>query len=247
LASYLIPGYQYPTVGLWGASLGSPVGGVGYIIANPNSGPGTTVNPDYTTAIANAQAAGWTVLGYVDTNYAAVALATVEGNVDKWFSLYGIVNIFFDRASELSTKVSYATSLTSYVHTTHGAGRSIMNMGAAPYSGFLTPSVVDGIVVFDATYAAFARRLLAITAATAFRSPTSSRPPRWAVPQVKCLRALHSERTCSTSPTRQTATSMCSRRTLPVRTSYLPTRHRCRYVLGIGHLLCCWHHRSHRC
>jgi hypothetical protein len=155
LASYLIPGYQYPTVGLWGASLGSPVGGVGYIIANPNSGPGTTVNPDYTTAIANAQAAGWTVLGYVDTNYAAVALATVEGNVDKWFSLYGIVNIFFDRASELSTKVSYATSLTSYVHTTHGAGRSIMNMGAAPYSGFLTPSVVDGIVVFDATYAAF--------------------------------------------------------------------------------------------
>jgi hypothetical protein len=154
-ATCIIPGYQYPTVGLWGASMGSPVGGRGYIIANVNSGPGTTVNSDYTTAIAAAIAAGWTVLGYVDTNSGATSSTTVETNITKWSTLYGVTSIFFDRASTLSTKVGYYTTLTTFVHTASAGALSVLNPGSPPYSGYMSLTVCDGICVFDNTYAVF--------------------------------------------------------------------------------------------
>lgn len=76
----IIPGYVYPgaiprTVwDDWCASA-EPVK---YIIANPGSpgGPGTFTDTNYQAVIANAQAAGIKILGYVDTSYAHPDVST---------------------------------------------------------------------------------------------------------------------------------------------------------------------------
>ena len=87
----LIPLYVYPTYlgSYWDVIEANPTN-VGYIIANPDTGPGTSVNSDYTTHIANMRATGIKVLGYVDTNYAGIALSTVDTTMTTWMDYYAI-------------------------------------------------------------------------------------------------------------------------------------------------------------
>jgi len=68
---------------------------VGMIIFNPNSGPGTVTNSAYTAAIAQAQAAGIKVLGYVSTEYGARAEADIDADVNGYYSLYSPSGIYF--------------------------------------------------------------------------------------------------------------------------------------------------------
>jgi len=82
--SVAIPAYFYPTSGSgnpWAVSTGATPG-VGIMIANPNSGPGTSVDSSYATVISNAKNAGIKVFGYVDTAYAGYSAASVEANVN---------------------------------------------------------------------------------------------------------------------------------------------------------------------
>jgi len=64
----LLPAYFYPFSNLnqsfWD-EMTAAAGQVGITaIVNPNSGPGTSVNPDYTTAVDAFRAAGGRVVGY---------------------------------------------------------------------------------------------------------------------------------------------------------------------------------------
>jgi hypothetical protein len=68
---------------------------VGMIIFNPNSGPGTVTKPGYAAAIAQAQAAGIKVLGYVSTQYGARAEADIDADVNGYYSLYSPSGIYF--------------------------------------------------------------------------------------------------------------------------------------------------------
>lgn len=61
---------------------------VGMIIFNPNSGPGTTADPAYVSAIAQARAAGILVLGYVGTSYGQRAEADIDADVNGYYALY---------------------------------------------------------------------------------------------------------------------------------------------------------------
>ena len=151
----LVPAYAYPSPAtFWdGLVAGAPT--VAYMIANASSGPGTTADPNHTAAIANAQNAGIRVLGYVDTNYNAVAPGTVEANVDLWFSLYGLPDIFFDRTSSSLADLAYYTTICDYVHARAGA-QVVLNPGVVPDIGYA--SIGDILVVFEdveANYAAF--------------------------------------------------------------------------------------------
>ena len=99
----LIPMYIYPSYfdeggGAW-QQVQSACPAASIVIANVASGPGTSVNDDFTAQIPLAQAAGLTVLGYVPTNYGATSAATVEGQVDDWYEWYNVDGIFFDEAS----------------------------------------------------------------------------------------------------------------------------------------------------
>jgi hypothetical protein len=152
---WMIPAYAYPTVNIWSTlAATAPVGTPSYVICDiSGTGPGTTVDPVYTAAIANAQAKGWTVLGYVDTAYGVDTPAAVKTQIDYWYSLYGIINIFFDECEPSAGSVAYYQGLTAYVRTTHGAGLSFLNFGTAPNAGFLSHTICDGLGPFENTYA----------------------------------------------------------------------------------------------
>jgi len=112
----LVPAYFYPT---WWS--GSPWDGLnaaaGQIpieaIMNPASGPGTSVNPDYTVAVTELQAAGGTVIGYVATGYGSRAAADVLSDVQSYITWYGVNGIFLDQMGNQDGNLDYVSVYTS--------------------------------------------------------------------------------------------------------------------------------------
>ncbi len=144
-------------------------------IGNPG-GPGTSASPAWATNIDYCGAAHVGVLGYVDTGYCQVPLATAEGQIDSWYAWYGadgIAGIFFDEADDPSNPnatsdcLSRSTSAVSYYHTlaafAHAiaAGQTVtFNFGENPASNWALSSTVaaqnaDIAVVFEDTYSNF--------------------------------------------------------------------------------------------
>jgi hypothetical protein len=133
----LIPLYVYPTYlgSYWDVIEANPTN-VGYIIANVDTGPGTSVNSDYTTHIGNMRAQGIKVLGYVDTDYAAIALSTVEATMAVWMSYYAIDGFFFDRCPNATGSEPYYASLNSYAKSTAGMV-TVNNYGSTFGPGYM--------------------------------------------------------------------------------------------------------------
>ncbi len=90
----LIPLYVYPdwwnTGNAWSyACAHSNTSNIGStVIANGNNGPTASRNTDYAQAIEICHDGGHNVIGYVDTSYGAVPLATVKANIDAWYNQY---------------------------------------------------------------------------------------------------------------------------------------------------------------
>ena len=118
------------------------------MVANPNNGPGTTLNADYAGAIARAQAAGVRVMGYVYTSYGARSAATVKADIATWKQFYGVTDIFFDEASDVAGKLAYYQDLVNTVHATAGA-KAMLNPGVNVDSGY--GQVADIINIFEGT------------------------------------------------------------------------------------------------
>ena len=133
----LIPLYVYPTYlgSYWDVIEANPAN-VGYIIANPDTGPGTSVNSDYTTHIANMRAAGIKVLGYVDTDYAGLALSSVAATMSTWVSYYAIDGFFFDRCPNATGSESYYATLNTHAKSTAGM-ITVNNYGSTFGPGYM--------------------------------------------------------------------------------------------------------------
>jgi len=84
------------------------------LIANVDNGPGGSKSSSWAAAIANQQAAGVTVLGYVYTQYGKRSETIVENAMVAWYDFYGVNGIFLDEMSPGDR--SYYTALTSYAH-----------------------------------------------------------------------------------------------------------------------------------
>jgi hypothetical protein len=90
----LIPLYVYPDAlsrnSRWkqACSLSDPSLGGSTIIANGNSAPTPSYNSAYAQAFELCHSYGQNVIGYVDTSYGAVPLATVERNISLWLGQY---------------------------------------------------------------------------------------------------------------------------------------------------------------
>lgn len=85
------------------------------VIINPGSGPGTAVSSSYVAQVGKAKAAGAKVLGYVYTDYAARAPATVKAEIDKYKAWYGVDGIFLDETSNVVAAVPYYADLSNYI------------------------------------------------------------------------------------------------------------------------------------
>ncbi|MBO0837035.1 MAG: hypothetical protein J2P28_16220, partial [Actinobacteria bacterium] len=163
----LIPLYDNANTSDWAQACSTVNGAHGgsWIIANVNDGPGPALVPAWASVIDNCYNYGRaSVIGYVDTDYGQLGIATVESQIKAWYSFYpgNIAGIFFDRASDTipgttTSNVSFYRALDSYVHKNHGANDEVvLNFGASPGSDWMFNSSnannADIVVTFESDY-----------------------------------------------------------------------------------------------
>ena len=156
----LIAMYIYPTNPAWNqveqihtAHPGSNID----IIANVNSGPGTAVNPDYTTGITNMRSAGINVLGYVFTSYCSRPLNIVEQEIARWVQFYPNVNgILLDQmqnqpnhlhlCAQNVPSTQYYALATQFAHSL-GATFVVGNPGTQTDRSYV--GTVDSMIIYE--------------------------------------------------------------------------------------------------
>lgn len=143
-----IPSYFYPGA-LW-TKLENSAPTVGLAIINPNSGPGSSRDPNYAAEITRAHAKGIKVVAYVHTSYGARSGPVVKAEVNQYYSWYNVDGIFFDEASNDCTKKNYYLALYNFVKTKGGVAKVIINPGTNTPECFITTA--DIIVNFEDVY-----------------------------------------------------------------------------------------------
>ena len=157
------------------STLGSTNSFVVADVGNPG-GPGTSESTSWATDIGYCGGSRVGVMGYVDTGFCQVPLATAESQIDDWYAWYradGLSGVFFDEAADpadpasptdclggTSPAVDYYRTLAGYVHG-KAAGQTVaFNFGVNPVSGWAFSSSspaqnVDVAVIFEDPYSQY--------------------------------------------------------------------------------------------
>ena len=146
----LVPAYFDPPSPLWTKALSAPAQTI--LIVNPDNGPGSSADPPCKRLISNARADGHRLIGYVYTRYGERPVSTVEGDINRWASFYGVHDIFFDEVSQSSAQLAYYRTITAYARA-HGAKIVVLNPGAVPTQAYFGLGAI--VVTFEDTYAAY--------------------------------------------------------------------------------------------
>lgn len=157
----LVPSYFYPSQ--WQANdwdvMATTHSANQIVIANDANGMATTKNSDYATEIAQAQAAGLLVVGYISTNYGNRDINLVKADITNFSDWYGGDGIFLDEASTDTAKLGYYQEVLDNINTTMGDGNDvILNHGTNPpedYANLDTGSASSQLtlVTFEGVYA----------------------------------------------------------------------------------------------
>ena len=152
-----VPSYFDPDTPGW-SQMESGVPTAALAIANPNSGPGASADPNYAAQVTQAEKAGMIVVGYVPTAYAGTqnstrTLKAVEQDVDSYYSWYpDIGGIFVDEVStDCGSYTTYYKPLYDYIK--HKGGNPLVLLDPGTNTSECYISAGDIIVNFDATYA----------------------------------------------------------------------------------------------
>ena len=146
-----IPAYFYP--GSYWTQMDQSSSRPEIAVMNPNSGPGYSPDPSYVSAIRAAQAAGITVVGYVDTNYGSRSLSAVESDVTSYYNWYGVDGVFFDQASTDCSYSSYYAALNSFVKAKSDTARTILNPGTQTSQCYVADA--DILLTFEGSYRSY--------------------------------------------------------------------------------------------
>ncbi|CAJ0918045.1 unnamed protein product, partial [Mesorhabditis belari] len=121
------------------------------VIMNPDDGPGSSAFGYYKTAIAKLRANGAKVIGYVATGYGKNAMATVQAQINKYFSFYTIDGIFFDEMSDDDTPalVTYYQTLYKFVKAKSASYQVMNNPGTNLAETYVKLPVADRFVVYE--------------------------------------------------------------------------------------------------
>lgn len=143
----VVPAYFYPS--WWDSEanqwdeLTVSAGQVSLVaIMNPDSGPGSGVNSDYTHEVDALRAAGGRVIGYVPTTYGNRPLGEVLSDVDVYYAWYGIDGIYFDEttADADAGHLAYYQSCYDYVRGLDAGAVVILGQGTASTQDYATRS-----------------------------------------------------------------------------------------------------------
>ncbi len=148
-AAFLLPLYDYFSAD-WSSACGDLSGTSSFVVADIGDpgGPGTSSSAVWATNIGYCGSKGVSVLGYVDTGYCTVPLATAESQVVSWYQWYGadgIKGIFFDEVDNpvnaasaadcllaSTSATSYYETLASFVHAEASGQTVAYNFGTNP-------------------------------------------------------------------------------------------------------------------
>ncbi|WCM21070.1 spherulation-specific family 4 protein [Paraburkholderia bryophila] len=127
-------------------------------ILNPNSGPGTTTDPNYAAATAKVRAAGGKVLGYVHTSYGTRSLSAVVADVNAYVALYKVDGFFIDEMSSDNNiaHIQYYQSLYNYIKGLNATYSVTANPGTNIPELYASLPTADQFVVFESTAKAYA-------------------------------------------------------------------------------------------
>jgi hypothetical protein len=149
----LVPAYFYPAgpgVTAWDKldAAGAQVPIVA--IANPDSGPGAQVDPNYTATLSKAQQAGVVLIGYVSTSYGNRPLEAVKADIDAWPVRYPQINGFFlDEQASAAAKIDHYGHIYDYIKSQRPGYAVFSNPGTLCDSGFLTRPATDTACLFE--------------------------------------------------------------------------------------------------
>ncbi len=158
----LVPAYFYPAgkgLGYWNQMATAAPKAPIVAILNPNSGPGTAVDPSYVSVVTDLRAAGGKVLGYVHTSYGARPLAQVTQDILLYQAFYAVDGFFIDEMANdgSATTVGYSASLYEYVKALNPAYHVIGNPGTNTREVYVSRPTADAVVVFEGDPKAYRR------------------------------------------------------------------------------------------
>ena len=129
---------RYETVPIW-------------VIVNPDSGPGKTVDANYVKAIDRLQGAGCVVLGYVSTRYGKRPEAEARKDMEQWLKMYPrIQGLFFDGMiyEDTPEAVKYQAGLNALAASL-GFWPTVGNPGADTPGRYFAAKAADVIVIHE--------------------------------------------------------------------------------------------------
>lgn len=148
----LIPAYFYPGKS-WSLSIATASAG-DTMIMNPGSGPGSVLDSNYASTVAQAQAAGVRVLGYVHTSYGARDASLVKREINAYKEWYHVDGIFLDEVASRADMLPYYQTVANTIRAFPGSF-IVLNPGVVPDEGYM--NVGDQVVTFEGTYRTYSK------------------------------------------------------------------------------------------
>jgi len=149
----LVPAYFYPGGAgrdEWDRLLAAAARVSVVAIANPATGPGQQLDPNYRDVIGRAVGAGVQVLGYVNTDYGRLPREQVDADVGRWVQLYPkIQGIFFDLQPSNAEHLEYYLALRKLVRERIPRGLVVTNPGTVCGEEYVSRGAADVVCLFE--------------------------------------------------------------------------------------------------
>ena len=148
----LVPAYFYPTSGGYWSALNQAAARVPLVaIMNPNNGPSTSVNSDYTSAVNALRNAGGRVIGYVYSSYTARSVTEVKADIDRYHAFYTIDGFFIDEMTNDADAghLAYYEDLYQHIKAKRSSYFVVGNPGINTSATYLLRPTVDALVTFE--------------------------------------------------------------------------------------------------
>ena len=153
----MIPAYFYPGgdgLAEWERLLKAPVPANVVLIANPSSGPGTVTDEKYLRVFDEATKRGFTLIGYVSTQYGKRPAEQVREEIDRWLRLYpGVQGVFFDEQASGIDRVDYYAALYDYARKQRGLRLVVSNPGTICAEEYVARPAADVVCLVESAKA----------------------------------------------------------------------------------------------
>jgi catechol 2,3-dioxygenase-like lactoylglutathione lyase family enzyme len=149
----LVPAYFYPDgdrLKEWNRLIASARKAPIVAIANPASGPGEAVDPNYTAVLAKASKAGIDLVGYVSTRYAKRSAEAIVADMERWRRFYPQVRGFFlDEQASDAANVRFYEDLAIKARRILPGGQIAANPGTTCEKAYVARNTSDVVALFE--------------------------------------------------------------------------------------------------